>query len=72
MKTRINELKTLIKHISRKCKCKFNGWKYNWYQSKIKNCIDVSAEAWEKSCVQKNIMLWPYQVATNKFKRNLH
>ena len=26
----INESKTLTKHISRKCKCKFNGRKYNY------------------------------------------
>ena len=32
MVTRINELKTLAKNISWKCKCKYDGRKYNWIQ----------------------------------------
>ena len=32
MITGINELKTLIKHISCKCKCKFDGTKCNLYE----------------------------------------
>ena len=30
MITCINELKTLTKHVSCECKCKFDGRKYNW------------------------------------------
>ena len=32
MITGINELKTLIKHISCKCKCEFDGTKCNLYE----------------------------------------
>ena len=34
MRIRINELKTLIKHISCGCRCKFNGQKYNSNQKR--------------------------------------
>ena len=37
MITGINELKTLTKHISCKCKCKFDGRKYNSNQRSTNN-----------------------------------
>ena len=39
--TRINELKTLLKHISCKCKCRFDGRKCHsnqWWNSKKCRC----------------------------------
>ena len=43
MGTGINELKTLAKHISCKCKCKFDG----------KKCI---SEHWWNNVSEKNVM----------------
>ena len=42
MITGVNELKTLTKHISCKCKCKFNRKKCNSNQWWNNNNVDVS------------------------------
>ena len=44
MITGTNESKTLTKHISCKCKCKFDGRKYNSNQSGITINVTVSAK----------------------------
>ena len=42
MITKINEFKTLTKHISCDCRCKKNNIQI---ESGIKNCVDVSAKS---------------------------
>ena len=44
MITRINEPKTLTKHISCKCKCKFDGRKLIQIKSGITRNADMSAK----------------------------
>ena len=48
---RINESKTLTKHISCECKCKFDGRK----RLTITINVDVSAKIQEDMCEKKNI-----------------
>ena len=44
MITWINELKTLTKYVSYKCKCKFDGRKCNSNQEWIRVNVDASAK----------------------------
>ena len=57
MITGINELQTLTKHISSKCKCKFNGRKCIQIKSGIMINVDVSVKIKKISHVQKRLYL---------------
>ena len=62
MATRINELKTLTKHISSKCKCKFDGIKCNsnqkWSNYKCRcDCKNpMKHHVWERDYI------WNYRL----------
>ena len=60
--TGINELKTLTKHISCECKCKFDGRKCNWNQKWNKNkcrrkCKNIT-HVKKIICKSFNMQLW--------------
>ena len=56
MITGINELKTLTKHISFECKCKFDGQKCNsdqWW-----NSVKCRCESKKSHACEKNFAIW--------------
>ena len=55
--TRINESKSLIKHISCGCKCKFDGKKVIHFKNGIKIFVDVSVKIQQKNVYAKKITL---------------
>ena len=55
MITGINESETLAKHISRKCKCKFDSRKYNPNQKWIKINVGASVKIKKTLCVKSII-----------------
>ena len=58
MITGINELKTLTKHISCKCKCKFDGRKCNSNQKWNNNNCRCECKNQKKIRVQENNYIW--------------
>ena len=58
MITRINESKTLIKHMSCECKCKFDCSKYNSSLKWNKNRRQYECKSLKKHHVCKNIKLY--------------
>ena len=58
MITWINELKTLAKHISRECKCKFDGRKCNSNQKWNNDKCRCKCKNKEKRCVCAKDYIW--------------
>ena len=70
MTAEINKSKTSTNHISRKCKCRLDGRKYNWI---INGAIRINVDASvKKSCIWKRlslescyICLWKWEKFSN-------
>ena len=58
MITGINESKTLSKHISCKCKCKFDGRKYNLNQKWNNDKCRCECKSATKHCVCEKDYIW--------------